>query len=757
MNERSSTILLIVLLAVMTCLPLLYSGYTTNDDVYITLGVQEGKRMSGIGDAEHSGRLQHVVTGFLMPLNYGWGHYWVMKSLSLAAILGSVAAMFVALRVLTQSVRFAALAVVFFFAFAQNTYDSNLLTAYPFVLSAALTALWLSVASWWLALQGWRRLRLVSLALFACGLLVYETFIVYAIVFPVLTAAARGGTWADRARHAARTPHVLMTIVFLGAVLAFRIWVQSQEWRETMAVEQYVINLDVRRIGKVLERYAASAFPLHYSRTYRPMVTDFYMGFGTFRVKLFEIFEVIEAAWLVKALIVAFLTAALTTGRDRVVRHRGVLWVVALVFVVLSNLPLALSAKYQTWVIESSSQGYLTSYFVFFGVVILLALLLDGSVSWLSRRSRRSSQVLGGVFALAAFFVCYGTDLINAHVAFTERQMYDRWKTVDAWIASPAFQAIPDGSLILAPSLFEHYPGTTHVFDDYWTRYVRHHGGKRVEMLHTRSDWAERARAPEAADNLYFLQLTQERRGDASYLVFGRVAPGRENAALASRDVAILAHAKSDHFRIMGRLLGVNAACRARVFVDGVPTNGTFTDRFGAHVDRVRNAQEWLWTRLSSDAAIDPESLLVTASEVPVDGSLDVRYGAGFHLDEVAYRWSEAKAAVILRNRQDRSVRVNVEFEVQAPGLPAGARARLHASAGSVKAQWEIGPDYGKHSMRIEIPPESSTDLLFTTDAPRINAPLDSRTLVLRFLPSFRALEAGCEEQSSTSRTATSE
>ncbi len=38
------------------------------------------------------------------------------------------------------------------------------------------------------------------------------------------------------------------------------------------------------------------------------------MGFGTFHVKLFEIFEVLEAAWLVKALIVAFLTAKLTTG-----------------------------------------------------------------------------------------------------------------------------------------------------------------------------------------------------------------------------------------------------------------------------------------------------------------------------------------------------------------------------------------------------------------------------------------------------------
>ena len=106
--------------------------------------------------------------------------------------------------------------------------------------------------------------------------------------------------------------------------------------------------------------------------------------------------------------------------------------------------------------------------------------------------------------------------------------------------------------------------------------------------------WSARG-LPEAVDKLYFLDLTQERRSDASYLVFGRVIPGQEGATLVSREVAVLAHARSDHFRIIGRLLGADAKCRARVFVDGVPTNGTFTDRFGAHVDRVRNAQEWQW------------------------------------------------------------------------------------------------------------------------------------------------------------------
>jgi hypothetical protein len=745
-SDRFSTILLIVLLAVMTCLPLLHSGYTTTDDAYLSLGVQAGNRMTGLGDAVSSGRLQHVITGHLQPFAYGWGHYWVMKALAIAGILCSVASMFFTIRLLSGSARLATLAVVFFFAFAQNTYDHNLLTAYPFVPTMALTLFWLSVASWWLALGGRTRLGPVSVILFVCSLLVYENFLVYACIFPVLTAVARTGAWAERAKRAVLTPHLYATLAVLFAVVGFRVWLQTDIGREMMAVEQYVINLDPRRMLKVIERFGSSAFPLHYSRVYRPVITDFYMGYGIFRVMLRDLFDVVDAAWLVKAIIVAYLTATLTTARDRVQR-RGVLWLIAFVFIVLTNLPLAVTVKYQTWAIEDFTHGYLTSYFVFFGVVVLLALLLEGLVSWVSRLSRPSAMVLGGVFAVASFVVSYGTDVLNAHVALTERRMYDKWKIVDEWIASPAFRAIPEGSLILAPSLFEHYPGTMHVFDDYWTTYVRLHGKKQVEVLHARDDWKARARATQRAGTLYFLQVTQDRREDASYLVFSPVESAADGVPMASHELMILAHARSDHFRIVGRLFGAPTACRARVFVDGEPTSGTFTDRFGAHVDRARNAREWLWTRLTAhEAAFDPASILITDSELPVDGSVDVLFGKGFHLDEIAYRWSEATAVVTLRNREDRVLRTDVQFEVQAPGLPPGGSAGLSAVAGAVRAQWTIGPDYGKHSIRLEIPPTSTVDVVLSTDAPRIVAPLDIRTLVMRFLPDIRAREVGCEQ-----------
>src|SRR5688500_4548435 len=119
MRDRVTTLFLIAMLAMMTCVPLLHSWYTTADDILIVLGLQEGVKMVGFGTAEATGRLQHVFTGSAAPFAYAYGNYWVMRLMSLTAILASVAAMTYTVRLLSGSTRFAALTAVFFFAFAQ--------------------------------------------------------------------------------------------------------------------------------------------------------------------------------------------------------------------------------------------------------------------------------------------------------------------------------------------------------------------------------------------------------------------------------------------------------------------------------------------------------------------------------------------------------------------------------------------------------------------------------------------------------------
>ena len=67
--------------------------------------------------------------------------------------------------------------------------------------------------------------------------------------------------------------------------------------------------------------------------------------------------------------------------------------------------------------------------------------------------------------------------------------------------------------------------------------------------------------------------------------------------------------------------------------------------------------------------------------------------------------------------------------------------------AGSARAVWTIGSEYEKRSMHLEIPPTSTIDVVLSTDAPKVRAPLDIRTLVMRFLPDVHAREVGCDQK----------
>lgn len=736
---------LIAVLAVMTCIPLLQSWYTTTDDILIALGLQQGVKMVGFGTAEVTGRLQHVITGSLAPMAYGWGNYWLMKTLGIGAVLASVAAMAWAVRLVSGSVRFAALTVVFFFAFAQNTHDHNLLTAFPFISTSALAIFWMSVGTWWLALHGRAWLGVVSVTLFVVSLLAYENFLVYGCIFPVLTIVARTGTWKERIWQGVWTPHVLATVLMVFAIVGFRAAYQTDYGKQAMSVEQYEVSIDPGRMAKVMGRYATSAFPLHYARPYREVVTDFYQGYGRYRITFRDMFGVFDAGWMAKALIAAYLAVVLLLRRENEpVRQRAALWFTTFVLVILTNFPLSITTKYQIWVIERMSQGYLTSYFVLFGVVILIALVLDGAVDWVARRARWGGRAVAVLFGLIVFLVTYQTELVNAHVSLAQHRMYQKWQTVDEWIDSPAFKAVPEGSLILAPTLFEHYPLTVTVFDDYWTQYVQSLAKKKVEVINHLADWRTKAATKAESARLYHLGFSQPPRGDDSYLTFSEVPAGGDGVALGSREVQLLAHAKADRFRVFGRLFGTGS-CRARIFVDGVPTNSLFSDRFAAQVDRPRNAREWLWTRFTSEGGtMDPASFLVTDSALDVDRPINLLFGRGFHEDELAYRWSEETAVLTLWNREARPLRAALAFEVQAPGA-GDAGAQLTATAGAVKARWPVGREYAKRSLQLEIPAASTLEVVFTSDASRADVPLDSRKLVLRFGPGMQARELGCE------------
>jgi hypothetical protein len=771
-SERTVLLFLIAILAVMTLAPLTHSLFTTTDDIFAFAGIGEGWRSPWFVDARRSGRLQHVFDGQLMTISYGWGIYWLQKTLAFASIIANVLTLFIMVRRISSDARVAALAVVCFFAFVQNTWDHNLLTAYPFTFHLGLTAFFLSVTAWWAALSETvdarraRRLRVISVALYVVSMFVYENFLAYVIVFPALTfLAASGGTWRDRALRALRGPHIPALVVFIVMVMLFRVLLITEEGRAFNAGEQYELSLSPLRVWKVLERYAAAAIPLQYFRVYRDLVTDFYLGYGSPRPHLIDVFRLFDVAWLVRGLIVAFLVTSLAARRT-IVRHKAVLVVLAIVLIIGSNLPLAVTGKYQSWVIDSSSRGYVTAYFVFFGIVIALALLADGIATFLAGRSRVLGRTALTLIALAVFILSYGTDYVNAHVSATQERMYDRSAAVDAWMKTPGFKAIPDGSVVYAPTLWDKlYPGQTQLWDWYWDHHMMHVSRRftmipdgngtsqfypAIQIVHTFKTFAELAGKLRPGAKLYYLKAMQERRSTQTALVAAEIAPSDGVAPLRAREVSVFVHAKADRFTVLGRLLGVDTQCRGRVLVDGVPSSGTFTSDFAALVDRTRHSSSWMQSRIQGvGGTIDPESIMVTDEAGPLGSDVRIEYepvvdagGGGFYDDEFAHRWAEGEATMLLKNRAERPITVDVHLEMHLPAAEGGTTYPVLVTAGEKRQEWRVGEPLQQHVIRVEVPPLGQVPLAFKTTAPRV--PGDGRHLVMMFAMPVRTTEVSC-------------
>jgi len=766
-NERTVLLFLIALLAVMTLAPLARTLFTATDDAYNFVGIAEGWRSPWIYDAQRSGRLQHVFDGQLMAISYGWGILWLAKTLSLLSILANVATLFVMVRTIAANTRFAALAAVFFFAFAQYTWDHNLFTAYPFTFHLGLTAFFISVTCWWKALapdadaRAARRFAIASAACYAVSLFVYENFLAYFPVFPVMTMAATDLPWRGRLWRSIRGPHLPLVVVFVVLLVLFRVLFYTAEGEQFNAGEQYELSLAPAAVLKVIERYGVAALPMHYFRIYRDLVKDFYLGYGTPRPRLLDIFLLFDMAWFVRAAIVAFLVTALTAVRTQV-RQRLVLLVLALVLAVASNLPLAVTLKYQTWVTEFYSRGYITAYFVFFGIVILLGLGVDGLVGLFAVRGPALRRFAVGVFAVVSFVVSYGTDFVNAHVVRTQRLMYDREAAIDAWVASPSFKALPAGSVVFAPSLWDKlYEAQTQLWDENLTNYWEHHVmavGRRFTARNAKGDWAPTpeirivrkwstfqalAQAPGMAGKIYYLKAMQERRSDDTYLVFAEITHGEEGEPLRAREVRLLAHAKSDRLTVLGRLFGADAQCRARVLVDGARSSGTFASDFVAHIDRTRRSEPWLWSRIQGvGGLIDPESLVVTGGKQPIAEDVTVDFASGFYDDEFVHRWAEQQATFALRNRSERPITVDFFVELHIPSAQPTQTFPVDVTAAKSTVRWNVGADFQKHTIRVAIPPLASTPVVFKTEAPSL--PNQGRNLVMMFAMPVRTEEVSC-------------
>ncbi|MCZ7528820.1 MAG: hypothetical protein M5U14_22055 [Acidimicrobiia bacterium] len=113
---------------------------------------------------------------------------------------------------------------------------------------------------------------------------------------------------------------------------------------------------------------------------------------------------------------------------------------------------------------------------------------------------------------------------------------------------------------------------------------------------------------------------------------------------------------------------------------------------------------------------------------------VSVTWGSGFHARESdgvsVWRWSDQESVLELDNHQDTNRRVSVEANLVAES--PGATIVLEGAGKEVEVRMDEAGS-GRLEAVLDLPP-GRTDLAFSTDADRIRAPNDSRSLYVLFV-----------------------
>ena len=476
-----TNIFLLMMLAVILFYPLLFVGFTTNDDANIAIdfghdSIWQAAWEYSFNQGRFSFWWQYPL--FYVPYavdNRLW--YLVVKFGLTFMLLGAI---FYAVFQLFRSSWIALAALVFFLGFIQNSWDHNLVTSLPFVYNFFASLFLLSIGLFSQALAR----KSVALAYLAALLyffaLANEAF---ALFFPfyiavILMHGAAGESILDRFR--AGQKYLLAVTLGLAAYVAtYLLW---QRFYPSGYSGNTLYWSDLGATANVIATFSLSALPLpslHFLVSPEDQLR--LMNSSGWRT----IVAGLTPVHLIKPAIVGLLFLRLLTVRDATVPAPRTLiagGALALAGIFLPNVLLGFTKQYQI-LLAAHNTAYLYTYHSFVSAVICAALftayLTVKSRSW--RAAPRLAMIITGVVAMMV--LSFAVEVRNEYIAFDQKLSHRKWELMDVVIRSPDFRAIPDGAIVVAPTLSGHQRGNAHAPSYYWSSYTKFKTGKNVTFV----------------------------------------------------------------------------------------------------------------------------------------------------------------------------------------------------------------------------------------------------------------------------------
>jgi len=578
--------------------------------------------------------------------------------------------------------------VLFFFAFALNSNDHNLFVAYPFAWEFS----WLT---WLIGLLGLviaikRQAMgpaLLGTAIWLIGL--QEAFVPYTAIHVTIAWIA----WRDKQRSwRYLAPYLIALAIWLGLWVAWRLAYPSLYSGSALSVQSPWL------VVQTMINYSVGGMPLS---------TLFH---GSQNVAWGGLLQEIGTLAIVKALAVLAATrylALVASQAELLSRWRSVLFLALalLALVLLPNLVLALTPKYQEWM-QYGVRAYLYSHFSYFAWIGL------GTLAVLVALKRWPSRMLAMVFAVLAAFGSLLTDAANGGVNRQQHEFARRWQTMEQLIRSEAFLAVPDKSAIL----FVDASVTTSENEDasYWGLVAKAMTGKDVMFT------ADLATAQAAPAGMYYAYLYDEPETPNQYSLLApmQLVEGRRVA----KKIWIYPNTRNRRMHVGGLLGCAGADCVGGIDVNSRPGSELVSGAFKVSGMARPDGAGVPCLALDVAAGVDVSTLHVgfARNTAPQRAVVSLVPGSGFQGwrsdGTVRWNWAAAESQLEIRSAFSRALLLEVELWL------VGSESRevnvldLH---GELLATISISPELpGSANFTIEAMPGVTSLTLRSSDQP---------------------------------------
>ena len=513
----------------LTLIPFFKIGITNCDDLEFYLyGLM--KLTAREEYAQAAGRFYFLITKPIYHVAYLVDNFYFTKIIQYGFVLLSFILFTAVMQKIFKQTAFALLTYLLLFAFLTVTPNYFIpIIALPVYFTLSLSIFFLSI----LALIKYyetnkNKYLILSIILIAIALLFYEnflTFILFVVLIVLVKKLSEQGAkfFKNRKNYIEILPFVLVCIIYVAVYYSYRMYIQTENvfYSGTTIVKDF--NLE--HFFKVLWLPNKMAFPTFVYNKWQWCLEANSLLVKGHQNSFWYILKNIQTISFVNTLIQCFLFCFLLSKIKPTISWKkiGISALIISIFIFAVNFLLAISEKHNG--IYYELEGYVTTYYSYFGVTFFIALFAYSCIK-LVYRNRYIKTAIFTVFAFLLFYTSILIGYNNEHLSRDWQRSHGKHLMMEKVIQEGIFDNIPADGVIYLPNYnktVSRLGANLYASQSYfWSFYIHIKTQRQLNIRSQFESFKNNVQA-DSLQNIYFITKYEAQKSSDILLVLSKV------------------------------------------------------------------------------------------------------------------------------------------------------------------------------------------------------------------------------------------